>query len=303
MSGDYSWFSLASDDVCLRVVKDAEGMVLSMLPEKKIEITGVYADNNAAMKPGEQTNLHINVKNSDSKELNAQVDVLFYEMGGITLENQDFSNLRIISPSVSGLFIRPGETDEIIVRTSFATPGNVAVLICESGTANILAKGSIVVEGEPMPFYDLRVKNYNLEYDAEVGILEGSVVLMNADTRDWIFSPNSNNCIRSYITDFEQIVKSYIPSGQTLSTIQMFDTDSYAPDESIHFVMEQVLGGIYKQVVLELDIAPGEKLVSGVTTVTANQEPDVWYNLQGICIPEPTTPGLYIKNHTKVLIK
>lgn len=302
-SGDYPWFSLASDDVCLRVVKDTEGMALSMLPEKKIEITDVYADNNAAVKPGEKTNLHINVKNLSTKELNAQVDVLFYEMGGLTLENQDFSNLQILSPSVSGIFIPSGETDEILVRTSFANPGNAAVLICETGTTHILAKGSIVVEGDPTPFYNFQVKKYNLEYDAEMGILEGVVMLNNADTRDWAFSANSNNYIHSYINDSEQVLKTYLPAGQTLGTSQMFDTDSYGPDESIHFVMEQVLGGIYKQVVLELDIAPGERLVSGVTTVTANQGPDVWYNLQGIRIPEPTTPGLYIKNHTKVLIK
>lgn len=303
VNGDYAWFSLASDDVCLRVVKSADGMVLSMLPEKKIEITSVYADNNAVVKAGEKTNLHINVKNLDTKELNAEVDVLFYEMGGLTLENQDFSDLKRLSPSVTGLFIPSGETDEILVRTSFVTPGNAAVLICETGTTNILAKGSIVVEGDPTPFYDLKVNKYNFEYDAEVGILDGSVILKNDDTRDWMFSPNSNNYIRGYINDFEQVIKSYLPAGQTLGVVQLFDTDSYGPDESIHFVMEQVLGGIYKQVVFEFDIAPGEKVVSGVTTVAADQGPDVWYNLQGIRIPEPTTPGLYIKNHTKVLVK
>ena len=43
---------------------------------------------------------------------------------------------------------------------------------------------------------------------------------------------------------------------------------------------------------------------SGISTVTMDYTPDVWYTIDGIRLSEkPTKPGIYIVNGKKVIIK
>ncbi|MGN0385177.1 MAG: hypothetical protein ACI4EX_04780, partial [Lachnospiraceae bacterium] len=68
-------------------------ITLTMLPEKKIEITEVSTEDNQTPKVDENKNFSIKIKNNDTRELNTYVDVIFYEMGDISLENQKFNDL------------------------------------------------------------------------------------------------------------------------------------------------------------------------------------------------------------------
>ncbi|MGN1375524.1 MAG: C10 family peptidase [Prevotella sp.] len=302
--GNYDWFTIESDNICLRVVKEAGNLTLTKLPEKKIEITDVITEDDQVPAVGENKNFYIKVKNNDTQELNTYVDILFYEMGDISLEKQNFSELKTDNPYVSGLYIRPEETESILVRKSFTTPGNAAFLICEHNTDKVLAKGSIYVSGDEIDFYDLEVKDYSLVYDDDTGVLETNVTIQNNDKRSWKFPANSNCYIRSYTTGSEEIRKIMLSSGQTMNIGLLHDTDEYGAGETVHFIMEQVICGTRTEKILELDINPGEVITSGVKATIADENKDsVWYSLQGIRISKPSLPGLYIHNGKKTVIR
>ncbi|MDD7692522.1 MAG: C10 family peptidase [Prevotella sp.] len=301
--GDFDWFTLGSDDNCIRVVKEAGEISLSMLPEKKIEITEVYTEDNQTPKVDENKKFSIKIKNNDTKELNTYVDVIFYEMGDISLENQHFNDLRTSSSYTSGLYIRPGETESIQITKSFSTPGNAAFLICEHGTSIVLAKGSIYVSGDEIDFYDFQVKEYSLELD-DVGTLSANITIINNDERRWKFPENSNYYIRGYINGSEDIKKNTIQSGETIKILFLLDAWDYEIDESVHFVIEEVLGGIRTKKILEQDIKFNEVITSGVKTVNTDKVEDpIWYSIQGIRISKPSIPGLYIHNGKKTVIR
>lgn len=42
---------------------------------------------------------------------------------------------------------------------------------------------------------------------------------------------------------------------------------------------------------------------TGINKVVSNDEPEVWHNLQGVRISRPTTKGIYILNHHKVVLR
>lgn len=302
--GDYDWFTVANDDdVYLRVTKSAEGVSFKMMPEINIEITDVYAEDNPTPTV-DQTNIYcIKVKNNGDNEINSYVDILFYQMGDIELNDQNFDDISTNGALVSGIFIRPNETDCIPVKNTFSFPGNAAFLICEHGTHNILAKGSLPIAGDEIGLYDLQPAAYTVEID-EMGFLEANVSIQNNDSRHWMFPYNSNNYIRCYIRGEEACHKIVIKSGDTSFISAMLDAGDYGLDENVHFVIEQVIGGARTQPILELDLKYGETIDSSVEAVIADEnEEDVWYNLQGIRISKPSSPGLYIHNGEKTLVR
>ncbi|MGM9842774.1 MAG: C10 family peptidase [Muribaculaceae bacterium] len=302
-NGDYDWFTLASDDVYLCVSKSAEGMSLRMMPEINIEITDVFTEDNQAPAVEKKSNFYLKVKNNGDNEINSYVDVVFYQMGDVELNNQNFDDISTDGALVSGIFIRPNETDSILVRNSFSLPGNAAFIICEHGTHKILAKGAIPIAGDEIEFYDLQPVAYSVELD-ETGFLEATVSVRNYDSRHWIFPYNSNCYIRSYIRGEEISSKVVIQSGDTSIIPAMLDAGDFEPDENVHFVMEQVLGGVRTKPILELDLKYGEKIDSSAEAVIVDGiEENEWYNLQGIRISKPSLPGLYIHNGKKTLIR
>lgn len=84
----------------------------------------------------------------------------------------------------------------------------------------------------------------------------------------------------------------------------LLDTWDYEIDESVHFVIEEVLGGIRTKKILEQDIKFNEVITSGVKTVNTDKVEDpIWYSIQGIRISKPSIPGLYIHNGKKTVIR
>ncbi len=304
--GDYDWFEIDGDENCLRLTKADGKLNIKVLPEYSLEITDVSVVGNDNPKVGDIVDVSINVKNNGDKEVNSYFKVMFYEMGAVELADQPTYMMPEYKPWYSGLYIRPGETDEILIKNRFYTPGNVAAILYNTTPKDAFAMGAFSIDGDEIPFYNISIEQLDLNLE-EDGFFEYTVKLKNNDERDWDFPPFSNNYFLLTVGENEVVNRTYIPVNGSPElpfwNMLNFEDEAEAGVSSLHFTLEQVVCG-RKQMIYETDLEFGQKITTGVEEIRSEslEAPTVWYNLQGIRIAKPTAPGLYIKNGKKVLI-
>ena len=135
-----------------------------------------------------------------------------------------------------------------------------------------------------------------------------SMKVRNHDDRPWMFF-DGLSVIIIYVDGVEHVCRGLNTYGVGESQIMFFDFNIYdedegdIPQESYTIHAAQVLGFSYTRDFWSMEVQPGGEY-NGLESVTTDRPvDDAWYNLQGIRIPAPTVPGIYIHNGNKIFIR
>ena len=135
-----------------------------------------------------------------------------------------------------------------------------------------------------------------------MGFLNYSVTIYNNDSRSWAFPKNTNTYMRLSVNDDKDKIYTTMYSHTSVVSTNVVDAGEDCAEATLK--IEQVIGGTRAQTIFEATVKAGESLSSGIDRVVDDADtPAVWHNLQGIEISEPSTPGIYIRNNKKVILK
>lgn len=292
------WLAMAGDETLVLAVKKGDDVSLKVLPEVSLSISRVYFSGDEQPQLDKPAEITIVIDNK-GEEFNGVLDIYVYELGGETIDNLDLSSVPQWSCDRSGLYVRSGETDSIAIKYASRTPGNLAILLYRD--AEFISKANLWLEADDVPFYDFQVGDYNVSLD-DMGFLNYSVTIYNNDSRSWAFPKNTNTYMRLSVNDDKDKIYTTMYSHTSVVSTNVVDAGEDCAEATLK--IEQVIGGTRAQTIFEATVKAGESLSSGIDRVVDDADtPAVWHNLQGIEISEPSTPGIYIRNNKKVILK
>lgn len=300
---DSGWQFVANRSKYILATLTPETLTLRVLPE--IELNMVDASfENADQQCGTEGNILITLETL-AGEFSDAVDIYLLPIGTNSAEDIDIRQYLIMPAFQTGVFLRPGHPEVISFTYTPIIPGNLLAVVCSKNSREILAYRTATVGGD-VPYWDFQVDEYS--FDFLEGSIIGSMKVRNHDDRPWMFFDGLSFII-IYVDGVEHVCRGLNTYGVGESQIMFFDFNIYdedegdVPQESYTIHAAQVLGYSYTHDFWSMEVQPGGEY-NGLESVTIDRPvDDAWYNLQGIRIPAPTAPGIYIHNGKKMSIR
>ena len=301
---DAHWQFVANRSKYILATLTPETLTLKVLPEIKLNVVDACFEN-PDQQCGVEGNILIKLETL-AGEFSDAVDIYLLPIGTNTPEDIDIRKYLIMPAFQTGVFLRVGEPEVISFTYTPVIPGNLLAVVCSKNSREILTYSTAIVGGD-VPYWDFEVAEYS--FDFLEGALMGSMKVRNLDQRPWMFFDGLSFII-VYVDGVEHVCRGLNTYGSGESQMMLIDFNVFdedegdVPQESYTIHAAQVLGNSYTQDFWSMEVNPGGEY-NGVENVAADCQSDdaAWYNLQGIRIAQPTSPGIYINNGKKIIIR
>ncbi len=308
--GAHTWQRIASNEHRIEINKSGEECTMIAYPDPFV--TATMSFENPDQQIGEEG--VINIDFSFDSEYTGSLYYTVFEAGDISIGDPELATVMpfVISSArqfhTNGYAARPNEPIHESFKYTPHIPGTIFVSMWrENGSEPILTSLELKAKGE-LDFVDMEVFDYDIQTTVE-GDMTSVFYIRNIDTRAWNIPSNSAAGIfvyvEGYLSDFSTMTDPVEPMAEfAIPYENYFWMDDIEPGSEITVVVEQRYGLKNVKELFRKTLTLGDNLKSTIDTlVDSTVEGDVWYNLQGVRINEPTIPGIYIHNGAKVVIR
>lgn len=298
---DAQWVVMSNRETYVEATLVDGNLSLKAMPRPDLALDDAYLSTGG--RPFEKAGVMLKLRNQ-GKEFNGVVDI-YYRMSASAEIADDTKTAW--STLKTGLYVRESSVDSLSFYTIPVQKGYLQVKLCLDSDDATLVTAVLPIDGEIEPFA-LEVVDYEIDYTLE-GCCSAWFVVKNNDTRDWLSTSGSLNYLRINVYEGDtgddgEIVelREKILSGNTL---KVGEPNLFIVEEKARIELVQHIGSDIKVKIFSGDIEFGKVLKPSVAVGRINADGEageVWYNMQGVRIARPKSPGFYIRNGEKVMV-
>lgn len=313
--GEHQWQRLASDAYYYEVVKSADSFSVTAYPapffDGKYPIPVVAFEN-----PDQQINEPgvINVDFAFDCDYSGAIYYTIFEAGQVGVDDPKFMEVDYMSQNLdykvwtTGCAVRAGDPIHESISYTPRIPGLLGFSIWRDNSVYPIVTTWDLHVGGTLDFVDIEVVDYEIKTSYE-GDVEASFLLRNNDTKTFSVPANSAGGIYIYVEGDEEEHSFTTGTLEPTKELAMqyenfFQFDGIEPGSEMTIVVEERYDLKTIKELFRITFNLGDNLQGAIDTlVDPVTEDNVWYNLQGVRINEPTIPGIYIHNGAKVVIR
>lgn len=312
--GAHQWQRIASDDHYFEVVKTADKFTVTAYPDpffSEIDMP-VVAFENPEQKINEPA--IINIDFALDTEYTGSIFYTIFEAGSVeTTDPEHAEAVQLASNSkytvfTNGYAVRPGEPIHESIKYTPHIPGSLYLGVWRDNNPEPIVIYCDLEVGGELDFVDIEVVDYDIK-STEDGEVSVGVLLCNNDTSTFSAPSNSAAGIIVYLEGFEEDYAIYTDPVPPMREFEIdfdnyLDVNGVEPGSEVTLVVAERYDLKNAKELFRKSFHLGENLQGAIDTlVDPVTEDNVWYNLQGVRINEPTIPGIYIHNGAKVVIR
>ena len=312
--GAHQWQRLASDAYYIKVEKTADSFEVTSYPDPffaDVEMPSVAFEN-----PDQQINepAVINIDFALDSEYTGELFYTIFEAGSVELSDPEVADIMQLAQNTkytvftNGYAVRAGEAIHEAIKYTPQIPGNLYLSIWRGKSDQPIVINSNLKVGGILDYVDIEVFDYDIQ-STEDGEVYAEFLLRNNDVNPFNTPENSAAGIYAYVEGYEdeysQVTGVIAPASETKMVYENYlDIDGIEPGIEITIVVVERYDLKTAKELFRKTFRLGENLQSAIDTlIDPAAEGNVWYNLQGVRINEPTIPGIYIHNGAKVVIR